>query len=1016
MTTEIGKHSARLFKDFLTALERINKEGNGYIPGSPECCLWYISTEGCEVLEPAQFVLRMEMGMAYQAFIKWEDAIGDCLKSDNQKELMDLITISLALRENINSIGIPFAELNPGVNNFGIKYPGINMPGEEQLLSADKYIPVEGLPRDPIQTKQVAEKQAIEEPPGNANFEKTEVRAAAGLDNDWSTGQSVLGDYIVEKILGEGGMGIVYLVRSYSTGQSFAVKRAKITGVESQRLFFSELQTWIDLPEYPHLVAFRFFRAVGSEIAIFAEFVEGGSLQDWIAERWLYEGGSAEALKRMLDIAIQFAWGLDAAHQKGMVHQDVKPGNVLIASDETVKVKGVKVTDFGLARARSRAEAIIGEVTRQDALVSHAGGYTPAFCSPEQGQGLKLSLKSDLWSWGVSVLAMFRGGVFWQLGQVAPLALEDYVKEGAEDRSIPKMPASLVELLRQCFQSEPEKRPESMGEISARLQEIFKECTIRKETYHRSRPPVTEPLAGGLMSETVAIHDRGTSKGVRREDPRKYLIAALEAGGRDSGEAEDFLLPREGSLRAQAIGDLAAYEEAQGLFEQLISSGRKELEPKLAKLLVDKALVHDNLGDLAGSASLFDKAIQIHERLVNREGRSELANDLAMSYMYKACAISALGDSRAAVDLHEKAIQIFERLVKRERHSESANYLALIYTNKANAVSELGNKRAAVVIYDKAIQIYERLVSKEWRTELAIALAMVYMNKALAVSALGDNRVAVDLYDKAIQVRERLVTRGGRSELANDLDLVYLNKALAVNALGDSRAAVNLFDKAIQIYEQLVTREGRSELANALATVYMSKATVVNGLGDGRAAVNLFDKAIQIYERLVNREGRSELANTLAMVYMNKAGAVSESGDSRAAVNLFDKAIQICERLVIREGRSELANGLAMAYTNKAIAVSDLGDSRAEVDLYEKAIQIYERLVYKEGRPELIGELSWVKLNKAEVLQDLGDIQKAKNEAQAAIRVLRAEVKRTGRADLRGILEWAETDLGMLLK
>ena len=123
--------------------------------------------------------------------------------------------------------------------------------------------------------------------------------------------------------LGAGGTGKVYLPRSRSTGQPFAVKRAFLRNEDSRRNFLAELRTWIDLPEHPHLVACRFFRTAGDEVVIFAEYVEGGSLADWIRERRL------TGLEQILDAAIQFAWGLHAAHAFGLVHQDVKPSNAL---------------------------------------------------------------------------------------------------------------------------------------------------------------------------------------------------------------------------------------------------------------------------------------------------------------------------------------------------------------------------------------------------------------------------------------------------------------------------------------------------------------------------------------------------------------------------------------------------------------------------------------------------------------------------------------------------------------
>jgi serine/threonine protein kinase len=136
-------------------------------------------------------------------------------------------------------------------------------------------------------------------------------------------------------------MGKVSLVRSVTTHERFAMKRTTFRDWPHQRNFLLELRTWCDVsePRHPHIAEFRFFRTIpnqqtgGSEIAIFAEYVNGGSLADWIKDRKLYEGGLAKALERILDIAIQFAWGLHAAHELGVVHRDVKPSNLLLTQD-----------------------------------------------------------------------------------------------------------------------------------------------------------------------------------------------------------------------------------------------------------------------------------------------------------------------------------------------------------------------------------------------------------------------------------------------------------------------------------------------------------------------------------------------------------------------------------------------------------------------------------------------------------------------------------------------------------
>jgi len=127
----------------------------------------------------------------------------------------------------------------------------------------------------------------------------------------------------------------------------------------------------------------------------------------------LYEGGPQQALQRILDIAIQMAWALHYAHQQGLVHQDVKPANVMMTPDGTAKV-----TDFGLARARAAASEASTTPDGGSMLVSW-GGRTPAYASLEQMAGKKLSRRTDIWSWAVSVLEMFAGEVTWGAGPAA---------------------------------------------------------------------------------------------------------------------------------------------------------------------------------------------------------------------------------------------------------------------------------------------------------------------------------------------------------------------------------------------------------------------------------------------------------------------------------------------------------------------------------------------------------------------------------------------------------------------
>jgi len=338
--------------------------------------------------------------------------------------------------------------------------------------------------------------------------------AEADVPLEWRVRGVILDLYEVKQIHEGGGMGLVYRVHHRGWNIDLAVKspRAKYFQTEQQKeTFVRECETWVNLGLHPHIVSCHYVRILGGIPRVFAEYVEGGSLKDWIASRRLYEGGSEVALRRILDIAIQFAWGLAYAHEKGLVHQDVKPANVLMAPEGIAKV-----ADFGLAKAR----AATGEHgsfggSDQSILVS-SGGMTPAYCSPEQASRQPLSPKTDIWSWGLSVLEMFAGKPFWAenvpegmtVGQLAPEALEQYVASEVEGTKGIAIPPSVAELLNQCFQRGPSDRPKDMHEVAQSLTTLYQQYT--GQDYPRQEPKAAELLADGLNNKALSLLDLGS--------------------------------------------------------------------------------------------------------------------------------------------------------------------------------------------------------------------------------------------------------------------------------------------------------------------------------------------------------------------------------------------------------------------------------------------------------------------------------------------------------------------------
>lgn len=151
----------------------------------------------------------------------------------------------------------------------------------------------------------------------------------------------------------KGGMGSVWCVRHLEDGNIMAMKRPQPKyfaegSARRKEVFIRECESWIRLALHPNVVACFYVRDISGVPSIFSEWMDGGSLRDRIADGTLYSGTDKEKQARLLSIAIQTARGLLYAHQKGLVHRDMKPDNILLT-----KEFDAKVADFGLSVAKS---------------------------------------------------------------------------------------------------------------------------------------------------------------------------------------------------------------------------------------------------------------------------------------------------------------------------------------------------------------------------------------------------------------------------------------------------------------------------------------------------------------------------------------------------------------------------------------------------------------------------------------------------------------------------------------
>jgi eukaryotic-like serine/threonine-protein kinase len=280
-----------------------------------------------------------------------------------------------------------------------------------------------------------------------------------------------IGPYPIERELGRGGMGVVYLGRDPALGRPVAVKVLPLeVARDPQRLsrFDREART---LAAVHHANVASIF-GVGEDDEghrfLALEYVPGESLAERLARSSL---APSEALR----VCAQIAAGLEAAHEAGVVHRDLKPANVRITPDGTAKL-----LDFGLAKGDPAGSA------SGDAMASiHLGSFastegivlgTLTYMSPEQASGKAVDRRTDVWALGCILFESLAGGAPFAGNTPTDVMVKVLDREPPWERLPPQTPRRVLELLRRCLEKDKNRRLRDAGdarlEIEAALLEL----------------------------------------------------------------------------------------------------------------------------------------------------------------------------------------------------------------------------------------------------------------------------------------------------------------------------------------------------------------------------------------------------------------------------------------------------------------------------------------------------------------------------------------------------------------
>ncbi len=305
--------------------------------------------------------------------------------------------------------------------------------------------------------------------------------------------------YFVTEKLGEGGMGVVYKAQDTKLGRAVALKFLAphlLRDEEARKRFHREAKAAAKL-DHPNICTVYEIDEVDGKTFIVMAFLEGRPLSKKIAEGPL-------KLNEALSVAGQIAEGLEAAHENGVVHRDIKPDNIMLLKGS----RGlVKIMDFGLAQLAGSSK-----LTRGGSTLG-----TMSYMSPEQAQGAEVDRRSDVWSFGVVLYEMVSGQPPFR-GDFDQAVVYSIVNEAPEPLTAVRtgVPKQLEDIVNKALSKKPEERHQHADDLVADLRRLQKE---REFGQTRSAVPVPKRSRTGLYAVTAWLGVWGPTQAPLRPVP-----------------------------------------------------------------------------------------------------------------------------------------------------------------------------------------------------------------------------------------------------------------------------------------------------------------------------------------------------------------------------------------------------------------------------------------------------------------------------------------------------------------